>query len=73
MNLYEVYNTIPEQPLTLTIYKIFNYIERWFWFMNYCKNFSINILSSKTLLKRRIVQFIRQSKDRILPRTRTIN
>jgi hypothetical protein len=59
--LYGIYNSEPENYLLLLIYDIFIYIGRWFWFMNFCKTFYINILSSKTfrnILKRRILQII---------------
>ncbi|CAF0976946.1 unnamed protein product [Rotaria sp. Silwood1] len=64
--LYGIYNPTPSQPLYLLIYSIFNYIGRWFWFMNYCKTFYINTLSSKTfrnILKRRFVYIVQQSKN----------
>jgi len=74
--LYGIYNAPPKQLLPLLMYEIFSYLGTWFWFMNYCKNFYINTLSSKTfrnILKRRIIYLIRQSKNIILQRTRTRN
>ncbi|CAF3525882.1 unnamed protein product, partial [Rotaria sp. Silwood2] len=64
--LYGIYNPAPSEPLCLLIYRIFSYIARWLWFMNYCKTFYINIISSKTfrnILKRRFVYIIQQSKN----------
>lgn len=49
--LYEIYNSIPKYWLTLLFYLIFSYIGRWFWFINYCKAFYINIFFSKTFRK----------------------
>ncbi len=59
--LYGIYNSSPKNPLLLLIYNIFAYIARWFWCINFCKAFYINILSSQTyrnILKRRVVQLI---------------
>jgi len=74
--LYGIYNSAPKQLFPLLMYEIFSYLGSWFWFMNYCKSFYINTLSSKTfrnVLKRKIIYLIQQSKDIILQRTRTIN
>ncbi|CAF1320165.1 unnamed protein product [Rotaria sordida] len=59
--LYGIYNSSPSQLLNLLIYRIFNYIARWFWLVIYCKNFYINIISSKTfrkILKRKFFYII---------------
>jgi hypothetical protein len=68
--LYGIYNSTPDDLLALLFYEIFAYIANWFWFMNYCKAFYINILSSKTfrnILKRKISQFIFPGNHQNLP------
>lgn len=66
--LYGIYNPLPSDTLPLLLYIIFSYIGRWFWFMNFCKAFYLNIISSQTfrkIFKRRFIQlFIRQNHSR---------
>ncbi len=59
--LYGIYNSPPKDSLLLLLYEIFRYIAGWFWFMNFCKAFYVNILSSQTfrnIFKRRIIRLL---------------
>ncbi|CAF0773990.1 unnamed protein product [Adineta ricciae] len=40
------YQSIPVDPLALFLLIVFSYIGRWFYYMNYCKNFYVNTLTS---------------------------
>jgi len=55
------YNNAPTNQFTLIFYIIFTYMARWFWFINYCKTFYLNTLSSKIFrktLKQQLINFI---------------
>ena len=66
--LYGIYNSKPQYWLSLLLYRIFTYIARWFWFMNFSKSFYVNILCSQTfrnVLVRRLLYVFSSQQNRI--------
>ncbi|CAF4005792.1 unnamed protein product, partial [Rotaria sordida] len=45
--LFGFFNQIPKDLFQLLLYIMFSFIARWFYYMNYCKTFYINTLTSK--------------------------
>ena len=57
--LYGIHHSRPIDDLPLLFYQIFIYIARWFWALNYCKTFYVNMFFSRTfrhILRRRFLQ-----------------
>jgi hypothetical protein len=68
--LNDIYNNVPTDQYLLLFYAIFTYMARWFWFMNYCKTFYINTLSSQVfrkVLKQQLVNLTHRLISRIMP------
>ncbi|CAF0806266.1 unnamed protein product [Rotaria sordida] len=45
--LFGFFNQIPKDLFQLLLFIMFSFIARWFYYMNYCKTFYINTLTSK--------------------------
>ncbi|CAF3624064.1 unnamed protein product [Rotaria sp. Silwood1] len=66
------YRRLSFDPLHLFLYIIFSFIARWFYYMNYCKTFYINTLTSELFRNCLRKQFIRiYSHNRLNTITRT--
>ena len=64
------YETLPRNPMSIFLYLIFSFVGRWFYYMNYCKTFYLNTLTSKLFrdnLKHQLIHLVRQHRGRILP------
>ncbi|CAF3634898.1 unnamed protein product [Rotaria sp. Silwood1] len=67
------YRRLSFDPLHLFLYIIFSFIARWFYYMNYCKTFYINTLTSELFRNSLRKQFIRiYPHNRLNAITRTI-
>lgn len=61
--LFGFFHKVPTDLLQLFFYILFSFIARWFYYMNYCKTFYINTLTSKLFrnsLRQQFINFFRQ-------------
>jgi hypothetical protein len=58
MYLFSFFNEIPTDLFQYLLYVIFAFIARWFYYMNYCKTFYINTLTSQLFRKSLHQQFV---------------
>ncbi|CAF0773953.1 unnamed protein product [Adineta ricciae] len=65
--LYGYFNQPPKDLYQYALYIIFTFIARWFYYMNYCKTFYVNTLTSRLFRKSLQQQFL------MLVRRRTIS
>ncbi|UJR20306.1 hypothetical protein I4U23_023437 [Adineta vaga] len=56
--LYGYFNRPPTDLYYLLLYIIFTFIARWFYYMNYCKTFYVNTLTSRLFRKSLRQQFL---------------
>jgi hypothetical protein len=63
--LNNLYHTVKLTPLYLTVI----YITTWFWFLNYCKTFYVNTLSSqlfRSILKQQLLYLLYKSRIQLV-------
>lgn len=68
--LYGLYHKVPADSWSSLFYTIFTYIAQWFWYMNYCKTFYVNTLSSRlfrSILKKQLTALIHRFRLIIIP------
>ena len=55
--LFAFFNRLPQDSLQLLLYIIFSFVARWFYYLNYCKTFYINTLTSRMFRESLYKQF----------------
>lgn len=65
--LFGYYGQLPRDPLYLLLYIIFSFLARWFYYLNYCKTFYINTLTSQLFrhsLRKQFLSWLRKCRMR---------
>ncbi|UJR20308.1 hypothetical protein I4U23_023439 [Adineta vaga] len=68
------YQTIPADPLPLFVLITCSFIARWFYYMNYCKNFYVNTLTSalfRSSLRKQFTLFVHHYEISLFTRANT--
>ena len=66
--LFGYYGQLPRDPLSLLLYIIFSFLARWFYYLNYCKTFYINTLTSQLFrqsLRKQFLSWLRKCRMRV--------